>query len=134
MLDFCNSTSSAVPPDVNPLVVIVDRHGERFFGPLLPDHVLIEDVIDLFGFGNIAQPQSLVDVFVELFFDDLVTELDTFIANVHARPGDEFTHLLLRFSAKAAFELTLVVSKAEHRASRFPLYLTPASAGLCDFR
>jgi hypothetical protein len=58
-------------------------------------------VVDLFGLGDVAQAQILVDVFVELFFNDLIAKLNTFIANVHARAGDQLPHLLLRLAAEA---------------------------------
>jgi hypothetical protein len=43
-------------------------------------------VVDLFGLGNVAQAEVLVDVFVELFLDDLVTELDALVANINSGP------------------------------------------------
>ncbi len=103
--------------DVDALVVVVDRDRERLLGALLTDHVLVEDVVDLFRLGNVAQPQVLVDVLVELFLDDLVAELDALVANVDAGAGDQFPNLLLRFSAEAALQLALVVSKAKHPRS-----------------
>ena len=116
MFDFCSSTSSARAAGVDALVVVVDRDRERLLGALLTDHVLVEDVIDLFRLGDVAKPQVLVDVLVELFFDDLVAELDTLVADVDAGAGDQLANLLLRLAAEAALELTLLVSEAEHRA------------------
>ena len=37
-----------------------------------------------------------------LFGDDVVAELDTFIADVDRRAGDELSHLSLRLPAEAA--------------------------------
>ena len=85
MFDFCSSTSSAVRAGVDALVVIVDGDRQRLLGALLTDHVLVEDVVDLFGLRDVAQAQVLVDVLVELFLDDLVAELDALVANVDAR-------------------------------------------------
>jgi hypothetical protein len=59
-------------------------------------------VVDLFGLGDVAQAQILVDVFVELFFNDLIAKLNTFVTNVHTRAGDQLTHLLLRLAAETA--------------------------------
>ena len=138
MFDFCSSTSSAVPPAVDALVVVVDRDRQRLLGALLTDHVLVEDVIDFFGLGNVSEPEILVDVLVELFLDDLVAELDALVANVDAGAGDQFAHLLLRLAAEAALQLTLLVSKAEHRVPRGlpPRYLAAmrASADRYGFR
>ena len=94
--------------------MIVNRDRERFLGAFLPDHVLIEDVVDLFRLRDVAKLQILIDVLVELFFDDLVAELDALVANVNAGPCNQFADLLLRFAAEAALELTLIVSESEH--------------------
>jgi len=36
----------------------------------------------------------------QLLVDDLVTEIDAFVADVDARPGDQFFDLALRFAAE----------------------------------
>ena len=117
MFDFCSSTSSARAAGVDALVVVVDRDRERLLGALLTDHILVEDVIDLFGLGDVPEPEVLVDVLVELFFDDLVAELDALIANVDAGAGDQLAHLLLRLAAEAALQLTLLIPESEHESS-----------------
>jgi hypothetical protein len=61
--------------------VVVHRHRERLLRPLLTDDVLIEDVVDLLRLRDVAKPQALVDVLVQLFLDDIVTELDAIPAN-----------------------------------------------------
>jgi hypothetical protein len=121
MFDFCSSTSSLGSARVDAFVVIVDGDRQRFLRALLADHVLVEDVIDLFRLRNVAKPEVLIDVLVELFLDDLVAELDTLIANVNARPGDQFPNLLLRLAAEATFQLTLLVAESKHesRSARF---------------
>src|SRR5580700_4433080 len=113
--------------------MVINRHRERLLRALLSDNVLIENVVDLFGLGDVAKAQVLVDVFVELFFDDLVAELDALVANINARARNKLADLLLRFSAEAAFELTLVVPKAKHRVPDSPLP-RPVSAGPDGFR
>jgi hypothetical protein len=40
---------------------------------------------------------------VEFFLDDLVAQLDTFIADLDARPREQLAHLLLGFAAKRNF-------------------------------
>ena len=102
---------------VDPLVVVVDRDRQRLLRALLTDHVLVEDVIDLFGLRDVPKPEILVDVLVELFFDDLVAELDALVADVDAGAGDQLAHLLLRLAAEAALELTLLIPETEHPSS-----------------
>ena len=97
--------------------MVVDRNRERLLGAFLTDHILVEDVIDLFGLRNVPQPQVLVDVLVELFFDDLVAELDALIADVDAGARDQLARLLLRLAAKAALQLTLLIPETEHSSS-----------------
>jgi hypothetical protein len=41
---------------------------------------------------------------LEFFNDDLITEIDTFIADINARASDEFLNLLLRLSAEGALK------------------------------
>jgi hypothetical protein len=107
----------AVLGGVDPLVVVVHRHREALLGAVLSDDVLVEDVIYLFRLRDIAKPKILVDVFIKLFFDYLVAELDAFVADVDAGARDEFTYLLLRFAAEAALQLTLLVPESEHATS-----------------
>src|SRR5581483_8942035 len=99
---------------VHALVMVVDRDRERLLGAFLTDHILIEDVIDFFGLWNVAKAQVLVDVLVELFLNDLVTELDTFVADVDTGAGDQLAYLLLRFTAEAALELPFLVPESKH--------------------
>jgi hypothetical protein len=52
--------------------------------------------------------------FGEFFNDDLVTEFDTFIADINARAGDEFLNLLLGLSAERTFEQVASFANTSH--------------------
>src|SRR5690606_8173880 len=52
--------------------------------------------------------------FAELFFDDLVTQIDALVADVHPRPCDELLHLLLALAAERALEQVISVADACH--------------------
>ena len=65
---------------VDALVVVVAATARAFLARLSGSPV--QDVVDLFGFGDVPQADVLVDVLVELFLDDLVAELDALVADV----------------------------------------------------
>ena len=44
-------------PGLDPLVVVVDRDGERPLGGVLADDVLLEEVEDLAGLGQLVEAQ-----------------------------------------------------------------------------
>src|SRR5207253_4767752 len=100
------------------LVVVVDGDGEDLLGPLLADHVLVEDDLDL---GRAGDAQLLVArlLLVDLLGDDVVTETDALVADVDGRAGDELLDLLLRLSAEGAAQrvvLALIDQSSAFRA------------------
>ena len=52
--------------------------------------------------------------FGELFDDDLVTKIDTFIADINARASDQFLNLLLSLSAERALQQVASFADASH--------------------
>src|SRR5690606_31054117 len=89
-------------PALDALVVVVHRHRERLLGPLLPDHVLVEDLEDLLRLGHRAA--RTLRLLLELLADDVVAQLDAFIADEHARARDQLTDLVLALPAERAVE------------------------------
>jgi hypothetical protein len=87
--------------------VVVDRHRERALGLLLADDVLVEDVVDLPRLGEILDVEGRRSC--ELLVDDLVAEIDAFVADVDAGAGDQLLDLPLRLAAEAAEELLVRV-------------------------
>jgi hypothetical protein len=83
--------------------VVVDRDGQGPLGPLLADHVLLQDVVDLPRLGEILELECGRSG--ELLIDDLVAEVDALVADVDAGSGDELLDLALRLAAEAAEEL-----------------------------
>jgi hypothetical protein len=108
--------------DLDPLVVVVDGDGQRAFRLFLSDHVLVEDRVDLFRLRQALDVERRGGG--ELLVDDLVAEIDAFVADVDARASDELFDLALRLPAEAAEELFVGVRGARH----FPL---PGGGTLC---
>src|SRR5690606_4494170 len=81
-------------PRVDALVVVVHRHTEYLFRPILPHDILVENRLDLVGSRNwVVAPMRLV--FLDLFRDDVVAERNAFVADVHGRPSYELFDFLL---------------------------------------
>src|SRR5690606_36373076 len=93
------------------LVVVVDRHRQRALRLGLPDDVLVEEVVDLGGLGQLVE----LDVarLRQLLLDDLVAEIDALVADVDPRAGDQFLDLLLTLPAERALEQVTAVARSE---------------------
>ena len=71
---------------LQPLVVIVNRDRKDFFGAFLTDYVLVQDVFDLVGLGQLVA--SLLRMIFELLANYVITEFDTFVTNKDGRAGN----------------------------------------------
>src|SRR2546427_855 len=91
---------------VDALVVVVDRDGEGLLGALLPDHVLVQHVLDLGGRGDLGD--RLSDLPLLVLGQDLVAQRDAFITDVDPRAGDEFPDRVLGLAAERAAEVLIV--------------------------
>ena len=110
----------------DPLVVVVDGDGELLLGVFLAHHVVVEIRVDLDRLGQLGEGDFLGGG--ELFFDDLVTEIDALVADVDARPGDQFLDLLLRLPAEAALEQLTAVTESCHRVLNLLRWRLPPQA------
>ncbi len=84
--------------------MVVHGDGEDLLGALLPDDVLVEDVLDLGGLGDAGEAVALLFL-LDLLGDDVVAEPDALVADVDGGAGDELLHLLLRLAAEGAGEI-----------------------------
>ena len=91
---------------VDALVVIVDRDGERLLRLLLPDHVLVERVLDLLRRRDLRDRFRDLALFV--LREDLVAERDALVADVDGRAGDELPDRVLRLAAERAAQVFVV--------------------------
>src|SRR5437667_421303 len=100
---------------LDPLIVVVDRDGEDLLGPILADHVLVEDVLDLGVLGKRADLAAFL--FFPLLGDDVVAELDALVADVDRRPGDQFADVVLALPAERALQRSVAFARSGHRLS-----------------
>jgi hypothetical protein len=112
-----------VAAGLDPLVVVVDRHGQGLLGLLLPDHVRVEELVDLAGLGQ-AVPFELGRL-GQLFLDDLVAQVDALVADVHAWARDQLLDLLLALPAERALQQVTTIADASHPATPLPGAVRP---------
>ena len=109
MFDLASSTSVArLGAVVEPLVMVVDRDREDALRPVLADDVIVEDLADLRRRRNAVA--GLDESRLALLADDVVAQLDAFIADEDGRPGDQLPDLVLRLAAEGAVEGALAVA------------------------
>jgi hypothetical protein len=87
---------------MNPLAVVVYGNGELLLSGVLPDHILIEKLLDLKGFGDlIRRPGRRLDLVV---FQNGIADGNALIADICPRViagrGDELTNYVLALMAK----------------------------------
>jgi hypothetical protein len=68
--------------------------------------------VDLGGLGQLVELD--LTGLGQLLLDDLIAEIDAFVADVHAGTGDQFLDLLLALPAKGALEQVTAVTDARH--------------------
>ncbi len=98
------------------LVVVVDGDREGALGGLLADDVLLEEREDLARLGQIEVGDDAGRGLGHALFDDLVAQLDAFVADVDAGTGDQLLDLLLALSAEGALEQVGTLTDARHHA------------------
>src|ERR671917_2460291 len=101
-----------VSAGLDALVVVVDGHRQRPLGLVLPDDVLLEEVVDLLRLRQFVELQ--VRGLRELFLDDLVAEVDALVADVDPGASDELLDLLLALPAERALEQVTALTDSCH--------------------
>ena len=85
------------------LVVVVDRHGKYALGGILTNDVLIKECLD---FGR--RWQIGANRFTRrrrgFLADDVVAQINAFIAHEHRRTRDQLADFMLAFVAKRAMQ------------------------------
>jgi hypothetical protein len=105
---------------LQPLVVVVHRHRQHALGPVLTDHIIVQRLEDV-ARGWHAAVLLAGDACLGLFADDVVAQLNAFVADKDRRPSDQLANLMLALAAEAAIEGALGIGSAQfrHRLSCF---------------
>ncbi len=111
-LDAVAVGSARLVAGLDALVVVVDRDRQRPLGAGLAHDVLVEEVVDLGGLGQLVELH--LTGLGQLFLDDLVAEIDALVADVDAWTRDQLLDLLLTLPAEGALEEVTAVTDACH--------------------
>ncbi len=88
--------------------MIVNRHRQHTFGLLLTNHILIQYFVD-FGRNRQLTAALIAGGLLNLFTNNVVAEVHTFVTNEHRGAGNELPHFILAFATKRAIkQLTAV--------------------------
>jgi hypothetical protein len=98
-------------------VVVVHRDSKDLLGLFLTDHVIIQERANFPRLGQLLQLE--IGSFTDLLFDDLIAQVDAFVADVDARTSDQLLHLLLRFTAERTLQDLSCVSEFRHDRPSF---------------
>src|SRR5206468_8755380 len=99
---------------IDALVVVVDRDSELLLRPFLADHVEVEELFDLFRFGERAGPLQRSRFILPILGDDVQADIDALVADVDRRSGDQLLDVTLRFVAEAAPQYVAAVPLLRH--------------------
>jgi hypothetical protein len=94
--------------------VVIDGDRERTLGFFLANDVFLEEVVNLFGLGQIEVGDGLATVLRLTLINDFVTELNTLITDIDARSRNELLDLLLAFATERTLEELAGIACACH--------------------
>ena len=89
--------------------MVIDSDREDSFGLLLTDYVLVENLVDFRGNGQFGV-LTLRTRFLNFFPDDVIAQVDAFVANEDRRTSDKLTDFVLAFTAKRAIQQFSVIA------------------------
>src|SRR3546814_7426358 len=83
--------------------MIVHRDRQHALGGVLADDISVEMLAD-FERRRHRAVLARGDPALDLFADDVVAQLDAFVADEHGRPGNQLADFMLRLAAEGAIE------------------------------
>ena len=103
MFDFSIITSLDSPRCDQPLVVVVDRHGEDLLGVVLADDVLVQLPHDVPRRGDFHEGLFAAPAAAPLLLEDRLAQVDALAADVDvAGPLDQGPYVAIALAAKGA--------------------------------
>ena len=99
--------------DLDALVVVVDRDRQLLLGLLLPDHVLVEELLDLLG-NRQRRSGSAPRLEPVVVRDDVVADLDALIADEDRRARNQLADVVLILVAEGAAKDLAVAGFLDH--------------------
>ena len=81
------------------LVVVIDGDGKLFLSLFLSDYVLVKKLLDLFGYWK-RGTEFFFFTRITVVGNNIVTNINAFVADEHRRPGDQFSDVVLVFVAE----------------------------------
>jgi hypothetical protein len=78
--------------------VLIDGDGQPLLGFVLSNHVLIEEAFDLTGLRQGWARRYRLSLLI--VGDNLIANVDAFVADVDRGPGNELLNFILRFATE----------------------------------
>src|ERR1043166_1532273 len=78
--------------------MLIDGNRQTLLGFILSDYIFVEEAFDFVWFGQRRPRRHRLSLLIVA--DDLVADVDAFIADVNRRPGNELLHFILRLAAE----------------------------------
>ena len=82
--------------------MIVHRDGERLLGKVLPDDVFVHLALDVDRLDQRHLGVGTAGFLLRFLVEDVFADRNATVADVDARPGDQFAHLRVTLSAERA--------------------------------
>ena len=89
-------------PRPHALEVVVDRHRQHLLGPVLADHVFVQELHD--PRGQRQGHRLIFRAVLEFLADDVDAQLHALVADVHGRARYELAYLMLALAAERTVE------------------------------
>ena len=93
----------------NSFIVIIDRNRQNLFRFLLPDHILIQKLLDLHRLHEVNLPAARYAFLSEFLINNFRADSHAVVTDISSSgPVNQFFYLVLAFSTKGAVKLHII--------------------------